>query len=165
MAATSDKHLKKVPTGAPRLIPRLICRNPLDAIDFYGRVFSAAERVRRPGPDGSVAHAMILIGEAMVMIEAEWPEIPNRAPQLDGSSPVVMYLYVDDVDDTIDKALASGARLLQPLTDQFWGDRTASIMDPSGHVWTVASRIEETTEEQRKSRWSNILGEKNSDNL
>jgi PhnB protein len=98
------------------------------------------------------------------MIEAEWPGILNRAPQLDGSSPVVMYLYVVDVDDTIDKALTAGARLLAPLTDQFWGDRTASIMDPSGHVWTVASRIEETTEEERKSRWSSILEKKNSDN-
>ena len=93
------------------------------------------------------------------MIEAEWPEAPSRAPQLDGSSPVVMYVYVDDVDGAITTALAAGARLLIPLKDQFWGDRTAWIMDPSGHVWTVASRIEETTEEQRKSRWSTILGE------
>ena len=151
--------------SAPRLIPRLVCRNPSDAIDFYKRVFSAVEGLRRPAPDGSVAHAMMLIGEAMFMIEAEWPEAPSRAPQLDGSSPVVMYVYVDDVDGAITTALAAGARLLIPLKDQFWGDRTAWIMDPSGHVWTVASRIEETTEEQRKSRWSTILGDKTNEEL
>lgn len=167
MTTTSDKDLKQktVPKGAPRLIPRLVCRNPADAIDFYKRAFSAVEGVRRPAPDGSVAHAMMLIGEAMFMIEAEWPEVANRAPQLDGSSPVILYVYVDDVDDAVSNALAAGARLLIPLTDQFWGDRTAWIMDPSGHVWTVASRIEETTEAQRKSRWSTILGDKSSEEI
>jgi len=163
-SSPEDLARKELPKGASTLIPRLVCRNPAAAIDFCKTVFLAVEAVRRPGPDGTVAHALMLIGDAMLMIEAEWPGILNRAPQLDGSSPVVMYLYVVDVDDTIDKALTAGARLLAPLTDQFWGDRTASIMDPSGHVWTVASRIEETTEEERKSRWSSILEKKNSDN-
>ncbi|HET9487917.1 MAG TPA: VOC family protein [Chryseosolibacter sp.] len=147
----------RVPDGAPVVIPRLVCRDPAAAIDFYTKTFGAVERLRRAGPDGKVAHAMILIRGQMVMIEAEWPALPSRAPGLDGSSPVVMYLYVENVDETFESAIKAGAQMLIPLTDQFWGDRTAWIMDPAGHVWTIASRIEETTEEERKNRWSDIL--------
>jgi PhnB protein len=148
---------KRVPVGAPFVIPRLVCRDPAAAIDFYSKTFGAVEGVRRPGPDGKVAHAMMLFGGQMIMIEAEWPTLTSRAPALDGSSPVVMYLYVEDVDETFESAMKAGAQMLIPLTDQFWGDRTAWIMDPAGHVWTIASRIEETTEEERKDRWSDIL--------
>jgi PhnB protein len=104
-----------------------------------------------------VAHALVTIGPAMVMIEAEWPAVANRAPQMDGSSPVVIFVYVEDVDQAVDRALAVGAKLIMPLTNQFWGDRTAWLMDPAGHVWTVATRIEETTEEQRKERLAKIM--------
>jgi PhnB protein len=93
----------------------------------------------------------------MIMIEAEWPTLTSRAPALDGSSPVVIFVYVEDVDRTVERAVAGGASVLMPAQDQFWGDRTAWIMDPSGHVWTVASRIEEPTESERERRWSNIL--------
>jgi PhnB protein len=97
------------------------------------------------------------IGPAMIMIEGEWPTLTSRAPAPDGSSPVVMYVYVEDVDQTVDRAIASGARVLLPIKDQFWGDRTACIIDPSGHVWNIATRIEETTEQERGDRWSSIL--------
>jgi PhnB protein len=93
----------------------------------------------------------------MIMIESEWPTPPSRAPAPDGSSPVVMYVYVEDVDQTVDRAIAGGARVLLPVQDQFWGDRTACIIDPSGHVWTIATRIEETSEQERRDRWSSIL--------
>lgn len=152
-----------IPAGASVLIPRLVCRDPVSAIEFYVRVFGAVDRLRRPGPDGSVAHAMLTIGPQMLMVEAEWPTLKSRAPKMDGSSPVVMYLYVEDVDRTLADAIAARAQVLMPLTDQFWGDRTAWIMDPSGHVWTIASRIKETTEEERKRRWSEIQGAMNND--
>lgn len=100
---------------------------------------------------------MITIGPAMLMIESEWPTLPSRAPKPDGSSPVVMYVYVVDVDEAMARATAAGAHVLVSTKNQFWGDRTALIMDPSGHVWTIASRIEETSEAERKDRWSNIL--------
>lgn len=145
-----------IPAGASVLIPRLVRRDPASAIEFYARVFGAVDRLRRPAADGSIAHAMLTIGPQMLMVEAEWPTLKSRAPDLDGSSPVVMYLYVEDVDRTLADAIAAGAHVLMPLTDQFWGDRTAWIMDPSGHVWTIASRIKETTEEERKRRWSEI---------
>jgi PhnB protein len=100
---------------------------------------------------------MLTIGPAMLMIEAEWPTLASRAPALDGSSPVVLYVYVDDVDGAVERAAAAGGQVLIPATNQFWGDRTAQVMDPSGHVWTIASRIEETSAEERTDRWSGIL--------
>ena len=93
----------------------------------------------------------------MVMIESEWPEVANRAPRPDGSSPVVLYVYVENVDATMDRAIAGGAKMLAPLTNQVLGDRTAWFMDPSGHVWTIATRIEESTEQQRQDRYRRIL--------
>jgi PhnB protein len=92
----------------------------------------------------------------MVMIESEWPGFANRAPPQDGSSPVALYVYLDDVDAAVARAVASGAKVLMAATDQFWGDRTAWILDPQGHVWTVATRVEEPTEEERRRRLEEI---------
>lgn len=150
---------KGVPDNSSVIMPRLICRDPAGAIDFCIKTFDAVELNRRPGPEGSVAHALLTIGPAMIMIEAEWPTLPSRAPSADGSSPVVIFVYVDDVDQVVERAEQNGARVLVPLQDQFWGDRIAWIMDPNGHVWTVASRIENTTAEERAGRWSSILAE------
>ena len=148
---------KGIPENSAVLMPRLICRDVQAAIDFYVKTFEAISVNERPGRDGKVAHALLTIGPAMVMVEAEWPTLTGRAPAMDGSSPVVVFLYVEDVDRTVERAVSSGAKVLVPLQDQFWGDRTAGIMDPSGHVWTVASRIEDTTAEERTRRWSEVL--------
>jgi PhnB protein len=153
--------VKGIPDGASVVIPRLVCRDPAAAIDFCASTFDAIERVRRAGPDGTAAHALMTIGPAMIMIEGEWPALTSRAPKPDGSSPVVMYVYVEDVDQTVERAIAGGAQVLIPAQNQFWGDRTAWIMDPSGHVWTIATRIEETSEQERKDRWSSILADHN----
>lgn len=147
----------KLPDNTSIIIPRLVCRDPAAEIDFCVRAFEAVERNRRPGPDGSVAHALLTIGPEMIMIEAEWPSLPSRAPRADGSSPVVIFLYVPDVDETVTRATACGARVLVPLQNQFWGDRIAWLMDPSGHVWTVATRVEETTAQERTERWEKML--------
>jgi PhnB protein len=146
--------VKGIPDDSSVLIPRLVCRDPTTAITFCARTFDAVELGRRPAADGTVAHALMKIGPAMIMIEAEWPTLTSRAPKSDGSSPVVLFVYVEDVEKTLDRAIAGGAQVLIPPRDQFWGDRTAWIMDPSGHVWTIATRIEETTEDERKKRWS-----------
>jgi len=148
---------KGIPEGASAIIPRLYCRDVAAEIDFCKNTFGAVEGVRRPGPDGKAAHAMMMIGPAMLMIEAEWPGLPSRAPTPDGSSPVVIYVYVEDVDKTVERAVAAGAKVLSPVQNQFWGDSIGSVMDPAGHVWTIATRIEETTEKERHGRWSNIL--------
>ena len=149
-------HVTPVPHGVAVVTPRLFCRDPVAEIEFCVAVFGAAELNRRPGPDGRVAHALITIGSSMLMIEGEWPGVRSKAPALDGSSSVVIYLYVTDVDRVVECALTHGARMLLPITNQFWGDRTAWIMDPSGHVWTVATRIEEITEEERQARLSQL---------
>ena len=149
-----------VPGDSSVVIPRLVCRDPAAAVAFCARVLGAVELNRRPGPDGTVAHALMTIGPAMIMIEGEWPTLPSRAPKADGSSPVVIFVYVPDVDRTVERAIAAGAQVLVPLQNQFWGDRIAWIMDPSGHVWTLATRIEDTTAQERTDRWSAILADK-----
>jgi PhnB protein len=151
------KPVKPVPDGVPVVMPMLVCRDASAAIDFCKTVFGAVEMLRRPGPDGTVAHAMMAIGGAMFMIEAEWPTLSSRAPQADGSSPVVIYVYVEDVDAVMERAVAGGAKVLLPVKNQFWGDRTGRIVDPSGHVWTVSTRVEETSSAEREERWSSIV--------
>ena len=148
---------KGVPEGASAVIPRLFCADVAAEIDFCKNTFGAVEGVRRSGPDGKAAHAMLTIGPAMLMIEAEWPTLPSRAPKPDGSSPVVIFVYVEDVDKTVERAVAAGAKILYPVENQFWGDRIGWIMDPEGHVWTIATRIEETTEKQRQERWAGMM--------
>lgn len=150
-------NVKGVPEGASGVIPRLVCRDPAAEMDFCTATFDATELNRRPGPDGTVAHGLMTISGQMVMVEAEWPALPSRAPAPDASSPVVIFVYVEDVDRTVERAVAAGAKLLIPAADQFWGDRTAWIIDPQGHVWTVAARIEEPSEEERKQRWSSLM--------
>ena len=95
----------RVPEGASAVTPRLFCRDPAAEADFCRAVFGAEERVRRPGPDGGVAHVLTMIGPAMVMIESEWPGVTNRAPATDGSSPVALYVYLHDVDSAVQEAL------------------------------------------------------------
>jgi PhnB protein len=151
-----------LPTNTSIIIPRLVCRDPASEIDFCVRAFEAVELNRRPGPDGSVAHALLTIGPEMIMVEAEWPSLPSRAPAADGTSPVVIFVYVPDVDQTVERASACGAKVLVPLENQFWGDRIAWLMDPSGHVWTVATRIEQTTAQERTERWEKILAQEQS---
>jgi len=149
--------VKPIPDGVPVVMPMLVCRDAAAEIDFCKTTFGAVELVRRPSPDGNVAHAALTTGGAMIMIEGEWPSLSSRAPQPDGSSPVVIFVYVEDVDKTVDRAVGNGAKVLFPVQNQFWGDRIGWIMDTSGHVWTIATRIEETSEEERKNRWSSIL--------
>ena len=150
----------ELPKNTSIIIPRLVCRDPASEIDFCVRAFEAIEVNRRPGPNGSVAHALLTIGPEMIMVEAEWPSLPSRAPTPDGTSPVVIFVYVPDVDQTVERASACGAKVLVPLQNQFWGDRMAWLMDPSGHVWTVATCIDETTAQERTDRWEKTLAQK-----
>jgi PhnB protein len=151
--------IQGVPDTSSVVIPRLVCPNPAAEIEFCAGVFGAVEINRRSAPDGTIAHALLTIGPAMIMIEREWPSVPSRAPSTDGSSPVVIFVYVRDVEETLERATAAGARVLLAPRNQFWGDRTAWMVDPSGHVWTLATRIEETTAEERADRWAAMVGE------
>lgn len=149
--------VKSIPQGVQAVFPMLVCPRPAAEMDFCATAFGAVEQVRRPGPDGSPIHIAMRINGAFLVVQSEFPDVSaSRAPARDGSSPVVIFVYVADVDQAVDRAAAMGAKILMPAQNQFWGDRTARLLDPSGHVWTVASRIEETTEEQRAERWSEI---------
>jgi PhnB protein len=125
------------------VIPMLVCRDAAAEVDFCKAAFGARELARRSMPDGSVVHATLKIGEAMIMVHGEAPNLASRAPQSDGSSPVVIYVYVGDVDRVIGEAVTAGARVLLPAANQFWGDRVGRIVDPAGHVWNVAARSNE----------------------
>ena len=148
--------VKPIPDGVPVVMPMLVCRDAAAEMEFCKTTFGAVELVRRPGPEGTVAHAAMTIGGQMIMIEGEFPTLSSHAPQPDGSSPVVLYVYVEDVDAAFERALGAGARVLIPLKNQFWGDRTGRIVDPSGHVWTLSTRVEETTPAERQERWSKV---------
>jgi PhnB protein len=148
---------RAVPEGVQAVFPMLVCQSPEAEMNFCAAAFGAVEQVRRLGPDGSPIHIAMRINDAFLVVQAEFPDmVPSRPPSPDGSSSVVIFAYVVDVDQAVERAVAMGARILIPAQNQFWGDRTARIIDPSGHVWTVASRIEETSEEQRAKRWSDI---------
>jgi PhnB protein len=115
----------------------LVCRDGASEIEFCKAAFGAVERSCRRASDGTVVHATLSIGEALIMIHGEFPSLVSRAPEPDGSSSVVIYVYVDDSDTAIERAVLAGARILIPATDQFWGDRVGRIIDPSGHVWNT----------------------------
>jgi PhnB protein len=148
-----------LPEKTSIIIPRLVCRSAAAEVEFCIKAFDAVSLNERPGPDGTLVHALLRIGPEMVMIESEWPTLPSRAPTADGSSPVVIFVYVTDVDATVARATECGATILVEAQDQFWGDRIAWIMDTAGHVWTVATRIEQTTAAERTQRWDKILAE------
>jgi PhnB protein len=149
--------INPLPEGVQAVFPMLVCSSPEAEMNFCASAFGAVEQVRRAGPDGSPIHVAMRINGAFLVVQSESPDtVASRAPNPDGSSPVVLFVYVGDVDQAVERAVAMGATILIPARDQFWGDRTARIIDPSGHVWTVASRIEATTEEQRSQRWSEI---------
>jgi len=158
--SSASTKVKGIPDNSSIIMPRLICKDAGVEIDFCAEVFEAKVLNRRPGPDGIVWHGLLTIREEMLMIEAEVPALPGKAPALDGSSPVMIFVYVPDVDRTIELAIERGAKVVMPAQNQFWGDRLAVIMDPAGHVWTVASRVEETTGQERTDRWSKILSDK-----
>jgi len=149
--------VKLIPEGVQPVFPMLVCKSPEAEMNFCAAAFGAVEEVRRPAPDGSPIHIAMRINGAFLVVQSEFPDVvASRAPSPDGSSPVVIFVYVADVDLAVERAVTMGAKVLMPAQNQFWGDRTARIIDPSGHVWTVASRIEVTTEEQRAKRWSDV---------
>jgi PhnB protein len=123
------------------VIPMLICSDAAAEIEFCKSAFSASELSRRTGQLGEVVHATLKFGETMLMVHGEYPHLRSQAPKRDGSSPVVIYLYVEDVDTVISRAVKAGAEVLLPAANQVWGDRVGRIIDSAGHVWNVAAHI------------------------
>ena len=130
-----------IPPDMTAITPHLTCRDAAAAIDFYKQAFGAIEGGRLPGPDGRLAHALIRIGGACVMLVDEYVEQGMLSPLALNGSPVTIHLYVADVDATVAQAVAAGARVTMPVANMFWGDRYGRLLDPFGHHWSVATHV------------------------
>ena len=144
--------VKPIPDNYPRVTPYLCIKGAAQAIDFYKKAFGATERMRMDAPGGTIGHAEIDIAGALVMLADEYPDIGFLSPQTIGGSPVVIHMYVADVDAFCKRAVDAGATIVRPVADQFYGDRNGTLRDPYGHVWSVASHIEDLTPEEMKKR-------------
>ncbi|HKD78382.1 MAG TPA: VOC family protein [Candidatus Angelobacter sp.] len=143
---------KPIPDGYHHVTPYLSIKGAAAAIDFYKKAFGAVEVMRMPQPDGRVGHAELKFGESYVMLADEFPEMNVVGPKTLGNTSVGLLLYVDDVEKTIERAVALGAKILKPVQDQFYGDRNATLEDPFGHKWTVAVHLEDVTPEEMERR-------------
>ena len=138
------------------ITPHLVCRNAAQAIEFYQNVFGAKEALRLADASGMIAHAEIDIGDTRIFLGPESKEWGNLSPETIGSSPVVLHLYVADVDTVVQRAQAAGAKILIPVADQFYGDRAGRISDPFGHLWSVATHKEDVSPaemDRRMQEW------------
>lgn len=144
--------VKPIPDGYHSVTAYLILRGAAQAIDFYVSAFGATELVRMPGPNGTIGHAEIKIGDSPVMLADENPDRGAEGPEILGGSPVHLMIYVDDCDTVFKRALAQGATELHPLKDQFYGDRSGSLVDPFGHVWTIATHKEDLSPQEMERR-------------
>lgn len=145
-------HVKPIPEGYHNVTAYLVVQGAAAAIDFYKKVFGAVETVRMPQPDGRIAHAELKLGDSVIMLADEFPEMEAVSPKALGNSPVGLLLYVNDVDSTVEHAVALGAQVKRPVADQFYGDRTGTIEDPFGHKWTLARHMEDVSPEEMKRR-------------
>jgi PhnB protein len=143
---------QSIPNDYPRLAPYLIVDDAGAAIDFYSSVLGASERMRMGGPDGRVGHAELDIGDSMIMLADEHPDMGARGPRTVGGTPVTLHVYVEDVDDVFESALNAGAKALRPLENKFYGDRSGQFEDPFGHHWNVASHVEDVPPEEMAKR-------------
>ena len=159
MAPTSKP--KPIPDAYRRVTPCLVVQGGTKAIEFYAEVFGATERMRFPGPGGTVAHAEIQIGDSVVIVEDEVPERGTKAPPPGGvaGSPSSLFIYVEDVDAVVGRAVELGATLQRPPQDQFYGDRDGYVVDPFGHGWTIATHVEDVAPEEMARRMAELYGQ------
>lgn len=157
VAATTAK-VKPIPDNYPQIVPYLCVDGASAAIEFYGTVFGATERMRLAEPDCRLGHAELEIGTAVIMLSDEFPDLGVLAPKTVGGSPVTMTLYVEDVDDVFTRATDAGAIALSPVKNQFYGDRTGQFTDPFGHRWSVATHVEDVSSEEMAQRAAAMSG-------
>ncbi|MGH2703271.1 MAG: VOC family protein [Actinomycetota bacterium] len=144
--------VKPIPDGYPQVTPYLCVDGAAAAIDFYSEVFGAKERMRMASPGGKIGHAELQLGDSLIMLADEHPEMGIRGPGAFGGTPVTISLYVEDVDDVFKRATKAGAKVLRELEDQFYGDRSGQFEDPFGHQWSVATHIEDVSPEEMERR-------------
>ncbi len=141
-----------IPEGYRRVTPYLIVDGGAAAIDFYTSVFGATERMRMDAPEGRIGHAELELGDSVIMLADEHPEMNARGPRSVGGTPVSLHMYVEDVDSVFERAVEAGAKPVRPVEDQFYGDRLGSFEDPFGHHWNVASHVEDVSPEEMSKR-------------
>ncbi|MGH2735504.1 MAG: VOC family protein [Actinomycetota bacterium] len=144
--------VKPIPDGYPQVTPYLCVDGAAAAIDFYSEVFGAKERMRMASPGGKIGHAELQLGDSLIMLADEHPEMGIRGPGAFGGTPVTISLYVEDVDDVFKRATKAGGKVLRELEDQFYGDRSGQFEDPFGHQWSVATHIEDVSPEEMERR-------------
>ncbi|MGH8284125.1 MAG: VOC family protein [Gammaproteobacteria bacterium] len=149
---TKARKVKAIPAGYHSVTPYLIVNGGAAALEFYKNAFGAKEKVRMPHPDGRVGHAEILIGTSHVMLADEHPEMGAHAPQAGTPPPVSIVLYVKDADQVFERAVNKGARVERPLQNQFYGDRTGTLIDPYGHRWHIHTHIEDVPPKEMQRR-------------
>jgi PhnB protein len=144
--------VEPIPEGYPRLTPYLIVDGGAAAIDFYKSVLGASERMRMGGEGGKIGHAELEIGDSVIMLADEHPEMNARGPKSVGGTPVSLHVYVEDADRVFDRAIEGGATALRPVEDKFYGDRMGTFEDPFGHHWNVATHVEDVSPEEMSKR-------------
>src|SRR5262249_11683375 len=140
---TMANKVKPIPDGYHSVTPYLIINGAAKALEFYKKAFGAIELFRMPQPDGKIGHAEIKIGDSPIMLADESPDRGFRGPQALGGSSIGLMIYVDDVDKVFNQAVAAGAKVERPVKNQFYGDRSGGVIDPFGHVWYIATHIED----------------------
>ena len=143
---------KPIPEGYHTVTPFLAVDDAAQAIEFYKRAFGATERVRVPGPEGTVAHAELEIGDSVVMLSDPFPQARCRPPREIGGTSSGVFLYVEDVDALVQQAVDAGATVTMPVDDMFWGDRFGAVADPFGHEWQIATHTEDVSPEEMARR-------------
>jgi PhnB protein len=144
--------VKPIPDGYSAVTPYLIANGAAEALDFYQEAFGASVVMRHEGPGGKIMHAEFQIGDSKLMIGEACPEMGVVAPQSNGGTSLFLYVYVDDVDATFARALEAGAKELRPVVDQFYGDRSGQLVDPFGHVWSIATHKEDVSADELQRR-------------
>ena len=147
-----------IPEGYTSVTPYLIVKDAAKAIEYYKKVFGAKELFRMDGPNGKVGHAELQIGNARIMLADENPSMGqgHSSATSIGSSPVSLYLYIPDVDRVIERAVAEGAKILKPIQNQFYGDRSGFVQDPSGHFWGIATHVEDVSPQEMEERMKKL---------
>jgi PhnB protein len=141
-----------IPDGFPRVTPYLHVDGAAEAIDFYVNILGAKERMRMPAPEGKLGHAELELGESVIMLADEFPEMDVRGPKDVGGTSVTLHVYVEDVDSVFDAALKAGASEVRAVENQFYGDRTGQFEDPWGHRWSVATHVEDVPPDEMEKR-------------
>lgn len=146
-----------IPKGYNTVTPYLVIKGAAKAIEYYKDVFAAKVVVRMDGPGGTVGHAELQIGDSRIMLADENPQMGNRSADSIGGSPVSLYVYLPDCDKVVAKAIAGGAKVLKPVADQFYGDRSGFIQDPFGHLWGIATHVEDVSDAEMKARMKKVM--------